>query len=77
MLNFLLKYLGDLNYFLGIDVKHLPTDDMFLSQRKYVLELLDKASLSDAKLVISPVETICEMILSSFPLKVICLIIPL
>lgn len=38
------KELGDLSYFLGIEVLQ-KSDGMFLTQRKYILDLIDKFSI--------------------------------
>lgn len=51
---FALRDLGSLNYFLGIDVQYMPSRGLFLSQCKYFLDLLDKASMSDDKPTITP-----------------------
>lgn len=40
---FALKDLGDLNYFLGIEVKKLEDGSLHLSQTKYIKDLLSKA----------------------------------
>lgn len=37
--------LGDLNYFLGISVRR-DSKGMFLSQKKYALDLLDRAHMA-------------------------------
>ncbi|GJU67164.1 retrotransposon protein, putative, ty1-copia subclass [Tanacetum coccineum] len=48
--------LGPLNYFLGIEiVPHVS--DILLSQKKYILELLQSAGLSNCNLVSSPMVT--------------------
>ncbi|GJZ49845.1 putative RNA-directed DNA polymerase [Tanacetum coccineum] len=53
---FALKDLGPLNYFLGIEiVPHVS--DILLSQKKYILELLQSAGLSNCNLVSSPMVT--------------------
>ncbi|KAE8701143.1 hypothetical protein F3Y22_tig00110548pilonHSYRG00344 [Hibiscus syriacus] len=44
---FSLKDLGQLSFFLGIEVKYVG-DNIFLSQRKYIMELLDKVHMSNA-----------------------------
>lgn len=51
MLNakFSLKYLGLLNYFLGIKVHYLPNEDILLNQGKYIKELLLKAKMDLSK----------------------------
>lgn len=45
---FKLKDLGQLNYFLGIEVSKSP-DGIFLSQRKYILEIFEESRLSRVK----------------------------
>ncbi|GKB97477.1 retrovirus-related pol polyprotein from transposon TNT 1-94 [Tanacetum coccineum] len=53
---FALKDLGSLNYFLGIEiVTHVF--DILLSQKKYILELLQSAGISNCNLVSSPMVT--------------------
>jgi hypothetical protein len=45
--------LGDLHYFLGVEVQ--PNEKgLFLSQTKYALNLLHRASMTDAKLISTP-----------------------
>ncbi|KAL8168404.1 hypothetical protein V2J09_009903 [Rumex salicifolius] len=51
---FSLKDLGRLNYFLGVQVLHLH-DGIFLSQRKYITDLLQKAGLHASKPVSTPI----------------------
>lgn len=51
---FALKQLGDLEYFLGIEVSHQPDGSLFMSQAKYIRDLLTKAKLSEAKSVPTP-----------------------
>lgn len=50
---FALKNLGDLNHFMGIEVKR-TTAGIHLSQKRYILELLEKAQLIDSKPVSTP-----------------------
>ncbi|GKB50785.1 nucleotide-binding alpha-beta plait domain-containing protein, partial [Tanacetum coccineum] len=53
---FALKDLGTLNYFLGIEiVSHVS--DILLSQKKYILEILQSAGLSNCNPVSSPMVT--------------------
>ena len=53
---FSLKDLGNLNYFLGIEV--LPTKQgLFLSQHKYITEILDRTTMSGAKESVTPLST--------------------
>uniref|UniRef100_A0A2N9H347 Reverse transcriptase Ty1/copia-type domain-containing protein n=1 Tax=Fagus sylvatica TaxID=28930 RepID=A0A2N9H347_FAGSY len=50
---FAVKDLGDLNYFLGIEV--VPcTPGVLLSQKKYILDILTRTKMSEAKPVSSP-----------------------
>ncbi|KAJ9558528.1 hypothetical protein OSB04_013142 [Centaurea solstitialis] len=53
---FALKDLGQLHYFLGIEVVHHGSD-LVLFQRKYVLDILHRAGLADCKPVSSPMST--------------------
>lgn len=51
-----IKYLGDLSYFLGLEI--ICTDDgFFLSQSKYAKDVLTRANLLDSKLVPTPLAT--------------------
>ena len=40
--NFALKNLGTLSYFLGVEVSYPTNGGMFLSQTKYITDLLQK-----------------------------------
>lgn len=51
---FALKDLGNLNYFLGIEVKVRSDGGLFLSQTKYIQDLLQKAGMVIAKGVKTP-----------------------
>ena len=51
---FALKQLGNLDYFLGIEVKHLSNGSLLLSQVKYICDLLEKAKMVDAKPIFTP-----------------------
>jgi len=53
---FALKQLGDLEYFLGIEVKHLPNGSLFLCQTKYIRDLLVKAGMTEAKGISTPLQ---------------------
>jgi len=53
--NFEMKDLGQLNYFLGLEVTS-GSDGYYLSQAKYASDLLSKAGLTDSKTCISPLE---------------------
>jgi histone deacetylase 1/2 len=54
--DFALKDLGELHYFLGIEVNKVP-DGIILSQDKYASDLLKKVNMSDCKPVSSPLAT--------------------
>jgi histone deacetylase 1/2 len=51
---FALKELGQLDYFLGIEVKHQTDGSLVLSQRKYIRDLLVRAKMEDSKPLSSP-----------------------
>ncbi|XP_070054849.1 uncharacterized mitochondrial protein AtMg00810-like [Nicotiana tomentosiformis] len=52
---FKLKDLGELRYFLGIEVLR-SNHGILLNQRKYTLELISESGLSDAKPALTPLE---------------------
>ena len=52
---FEIKALGQLKYFLGIEVAHRD-GELFLSQRKYITDLLDYACMQDCKLASTPID---------------------
>ncbi|XP_019451717.1 PREDICTED: uncharacterized protein LOC109353811 [Lupinus angustifolius] len=58
---FALKQLGPLDYFLEIEVKHRPNGSLFLSQTKYIKDLLDRANLSSAKSSFTPMASNCKL----------------
>ncbi|KAJ0860505.1 putative RNA-directed DNA polymerase [Helianthus annuus] len=53
---FAIKDLGSLNYFLGLEVIH-DTDGLFLTQTKYANDILDRAGLTNAKPIATPLST--------------------
>jgi histone deacetylase 1/2 len=53
---FALKDLGELHYFLGIEVNKVP-NGIILSQDKYASDLLKRVNMSDCKPVSSPLST--------------------
>ncbi|KAJ4724634.1 Retrovirus-related Pol polyprotein from transposon TNT 1-94 [Melia azedarach] len=53
--HFEMKDLGQLNYFLGLEVLS-NTDGYYLSQEKYALDLLTRAGLTDSKVTSTPLE---------------------
>jgi hypothetical protein len=52
---FLMSDLGPLRYFLGIEISSTPKG-FFLSQEKYIQDLLDQTSLTDHRIAETPVE---------------------
>jgi hypothetical protein len=52
---FLMSDLGHLRYFLGIEISSTP-EGFFLSQEKYIQDLLDHASLTDHRTAETPIE---------------------
>ena len=50
-----MKDLGYLSYFLGLEITHF-TDGLYITQAKYVSELLSQAGLTDSKIVDTSVE---------------------
>ncbi|CAL9002215.1 unnamed protein product, partial [Prunus brigantina] len=59
---FSVKDPGSLNYFLGVEV--VPTiTGLFLSQHKYICDLLSKAHVDDAKEVSTPMTTSDSLVL--------------
>jgi hypothetical protein len=54
--DFALKDLGPLHYFLGVEALH-DTHGLFLSQRKYILDLLKRANMLGAKPISSPMSS--------------------
>ncbi|XP_014661273.1 uncharacterized protein LOC106804512 [Setaria italica] len=52
---FLMSDLGPLSFFLGIEFSSMP-EGFYLSQEKYIQDLLDRASLTDHRTVETPME---------------------
>ncbi|KAG8472240.1 hypothetical protein CXB51_034481 [Gossypium anomalum] len=57
---FSLKDLGQLNYFLGIEVQYTSTG-VFLNQRKYVLDLLQRAGMDKSNSLPTPMVPTCQL----------------
>ncbi|KAA3480935.1 hypothetical protein EPI10_021339 [Gossypium australe] len=57
---FSLKDLGQLNYFLGIEITY-NKGGVFLSQKKYILELLQRSSMDRSKGTPTPMTTTCKL----------------
>jgi hypothetical protein len=66
---FLMSDLGPLRYFLGIEIYSTP-EGFFLSQEKYIQDLLDRASLTDHRTVETPMELNVHLVVTNGePLK--------
>ena len=55
-MEFALKDLGDLHYFLGVEAHCVP-EGLFLSQHRYIINLLHRTNMTHAKPVASPMST--------------------
>ncbi|KAK1693081.1 hypothetical protein QYE76_009778 [Lolium multiflorum] len=62
--NFAIKDLGDLHFFLGIEVKRV-NNVLLLTQEKYALELLEKVGMSKCKSAPTPLSTSEQLSLES------------
>ena len=54
--HFLIKDLGKLRYFLGVEVAQFDKDDIVISQRKYALDILEETGLMNSKSVDTPMD---------------------
>ncbi|XP_019416877.1 PREDICTED: uncharacterized protein LOC109328071 [Lupinus angustifolius] len=59
--SFALKQLGQLDYFLGIEIKHLPNGSLLMTQSKYIKDLLDRAHTTSSKDVTAPMTSTCKL----------------
>ncbi|KAF8692258.1 hypothetical protein HU200_039863 [Digitaria exilis] len=57
---FAMKDLGVLHHFLGVTVESRPSG-LFLHQRQYALEILERAGMSDCKPCSTPVDTLAKL----------------
>ena len=55
-----MKDLGPLNYFLGLEVSS-STDGYYLIQAKYTSDLISRASITNSKIVDTPIEYNCRL----------------
>jgi len=55
--DFALKDLGDLHYFLGIEVEKKPSGDLLLTQRKYAKDILTRMGMLKCKPVSTPMSS--------------------
>lgn len=58
---FSLKQLGNLDYFLGIEVCRQPNGSIILTQSKYLGDLLAKTNMTEAKAISSPMASSCKL----------------
>lgn len=58
---FALKQLGELDYFLGIQVKRLPSGSLLLTQTKYISDLIEKAGMTNCKPIATPMASSCRL----------------
>jgi hypothetical protein len=63
---FTMKDLGPLHHFLGVSVQH-QTDRLFLTQRQFALNILERASMVDCKPILTPVDTQAKVSAKSGP----------
>lgn len=54
---FTLKDIGNISYFLGIQIGSLPNGDLYLSQQKYISDILSRANMQSTKSVSTPMTT--------------------
>jgi histone deacetylase 1/2 len=59
--SFALKQLGQVDYFLGIEVHHMPSGALLLNQAKYIRDLLCKAKMENSKPIGSPMMSSCKL----------------
>ncbi|MCI24017.1 retrovirus-related Pol polyprotein from transposon TNT 1-94, partial [Trifolium medium] len=52
--HFALKQLGQVDYFLGIEVHHLASGALLLNQTKYIRDLLCKTDMEESNPIGSP-----------------------
>ena len=57
---FEMSLLGELNFFLGLQISQLD-GGRFISQTKYIKEMLKNFGMEDCKLVITPMQTNCKL----------------
>ena len=58
---FSLKDLGNLHYFLGIEVRPQPNGALFLTQSKYIRDLLGKTKMDETNPISSPMVGGCKL----------------
>lgn len=63
---FSLKQLGDLDYFLGIEVRKIAQDSLLLTWSKYIKDLLLKTNMLEACPVQTPMQSTCKLTKTGF-----------
>jgi hypothetical protein len=57
---FEMSLLGELPFFLGLQI-HQRNQGIFISQTKYIIEMLKRFGMEDCKPVITPMQTSCKL----------------
>jgi hypothetical protein len=57
---FEMSLLGELSFFLELQIRQ-SNQGIFISQTKYIREMLKRFGMEDCKLVISPMQTNCKL----------------
>jgi hypothetical protein len=57
---FEMSLLGELSFFLGLQI-HQINQGIFISQTKYIIEMLKRFGMEDCKPVITPMQTSCKL----------------
>ncbi|PNX93258.1 histone deacetylase, partial [Trifolium pratense] len=60
-IQFALKQLGEIDYFLGIEVHHMSSGALLLNQSKYIKDLLVKTNMDNCKPIGSPMVSTCRL----------------
>jgi hypothetical protein len=57
---FEMSLLGELSFFLGLQI-HQSNQEIFISQTKYIREMLKRFGMEDCKPIITPMQTSCKL----------------
>jgi hypothetical protein len=57
---FEMSLLGELSFFLGLHI-HQSNKGIFISQTKYIREMIKRFSMEDCKPIITPMQTSCKL----------------
>jgi hypothetical protein len=55
-----MSLLGELSFFLGLQIRQ-NNQGIFISQTKYIIEMLNRFGMEDCKPVITPMQTSCKL----------------